>query len=520
MRRCSFDPSYTSPWEEVGMTRRAKREQNDIFIWNRKYQVGIEKVDKQHRKLVDLINALARELEDECDPATLSRVLDELTSYAAYHFKAEENLMHEWQIDAEFAAEHRESHAAFIREVTEARLTAEGNAQQVTTRILTFLSRWLILHILGTDMRMANEIIALEKGLSPADAKERALSKAAEAHDVLLQAMGELYEALATRTQDSFMANRQLKEEIALHQEAENQRHMFFMAIEHSPVAIFITDAEGVFEYANPKFVELTGYGMADLSGQTPRILRSGDMPEQAYTDFWKSISGKNEWFGEFHNRRKDGSVFWAKTSVTPIMDGNGTITHFLTIQEDVSERKAMEEELHRSHASLKASLEQQRDTSRDLALLNEATDLMLTCQSEAELCRACAQMAGELALGNGGGLALADGAGFRTVLTWGNAAPMPEHFDAARCWGLRRGHLHETLHPGLDLTCSHFQKEPDHPGLCLPLLVKGRAVGVLHVSLEDGINAASRTRTIHLAAALGNAFKLTLMSLRRDTGP
>lgn len=502
------------------MKPRARKEQDEIFVWSRKYQVGIVKVDKQHKRLVDLINTLARKMEDDSDPSLLMQVFDELASYAAYHFKAEEGLMQEWQVDPVFEKGHRDSHASFIREVSRARLAAREHPQQVTTRTLTFLSRWLILHILGTDMRMANEIIALEKGLSPEEARARAQAKAADSNEVLLQAMGELYETLAARTHDAYRANRQLKEEIALHEAAEKGRQLLLMAIEHSPAATFITNAEGVFQYVNPTFTELTGYAMPELVGQTPRILKSGAMPEEAYADFWRCISGKNEWFGEFHNKRKDGSTYWARASVTPIADGDGNVTHYLTIQEDVTGKKLLEDELKQSHARLLAASERQQGQTEDFAGLNEAFGLLETCLTEEEARAACARMAERMALGSGGSLALAEPneQAFTVVATWGQDPAMAPGFQSNQCWALRRGLAHETFGPDKGLTCSHYRQEAGAPSLCLPLLARGRALGVLHICLPPDADQADRDRAARLGTALGKALMLTLRAIRLES--
>ena len=499
------------------MKPRGNKIQSDIFVWSGKYQIGIAKIDQQHKKLVALINALAKKLADQADAEALMSVFDDLASYANYHFRTEENLMQEWNIDAEFEAGHRNAHASFVQEVTKARNSARSAPHQMSTKTLTFLSKWLILHILGTDMRMANEIFALEKGLTPKEARARAIEKTADSHEVLLQAMSELYESLAARTQEFLSANRQLKEEIAFHQRAEVQLRKLSLAVENSPVSTFITNAEGMFEYVNPKFVEVTGYTMSDLVGQTPRILKSGDMPDAAYAEFWKSIAGKSEWFGEFHNCRKNGELYWGKTSVTPILDAQGTVTHYLTIQEDVTDRKLTEEALARSHAQLVASLSELQDQSKDFALLNAASDLFQTCVSPDELYLAVARMAEQLALGQGGALAVADTTDqpLRTVAAWGQGATMPEEFPGSTCWAIRRSQIHEVRAPAKDLVCSHFTAAMDMPYLCLPLVVQGKLLGLMHVAAAADLGAAQWARLTQVSCALGNAFKLALTNIR-----
>lgn len=496
------------------MKPRAKKAKPEIFVWNSKYQIGIAHIDRQHKKLVSLINTLGNRLAVDSDPVASMEVFDELASYANYHFRAEENLMHECRVDGEFATSHKASHASFVAEVARARNSAQDEPLLVLTKTLGFLSRWLIFHILGTDMRMANEIIALEKGLTPAEARNRAIEKMSDTHEVLLRALNEMYENLGSRNQDFLRANKQLKAELEFHRQAEMELRKLSMAVEHSPASTFITDANGVFEYVNPKFVEVTGYTMEEVAGKTPRVLKSGDIPDEAYAEFWRSISGKNQWFGEFRNRRKNGELYWDKMSVTPILNQNGVVTHFLAIQEDITTQKAAEEELKRSHAQLLSSMSDLREQAHDLALLNQASDLLQTCTTEAEACQAVAHMAEKLALGSGGALALASGRTFATAVAWGKDADMAASFNADACWGLRRGQPHE-VNAANGLLCSHFRKPPRPPLFCCPLVVQGETVGLLHVRDAAGSEGARWTRVMQVAMALGNAFKLALTNIR-----
>lgn len=492
------------------------RTRPDIFAWSGKYRVGIAKVDQQHKKLVTLINALARQHTEQAKPAVLVKVLDELASYTNYHFKTEESLMREYGVDAEFQIGHQQAHASFIQEVERATVLAQRNPQAISTRTLTFLSRWLIQHILGTDMRMANEIIALEKGLTPQEARDRAISQVADSNEVLLGAMGELYENLAVRTQEYLQANQQLKSELAFHQHAESQLRTLSVAIEHSPVSTFITDANGVFEYVNPKFVELTGYTMDDVRGKTPRMLKSGDAPDEIYAAMWESISAGKGWFGEFHNRRRNGESYWDRVSVTPIIDGHGAVTHFLAIQEDITDQKVAKEQLIRSHAQLAAATSALDEQARDLSILNQTTELLQNSLSASEAYRAVAYMAEQLALGAGGALlVMAEGDSRLTkVATWGGGPGLPDSFPSECCWAMRRGQAHAVRDPEAGPICDHFLAPPTTPYVCLPLLLKGRLLGLLHVGTGGTVEEARWQRLTRVGTALGNAIKPVLGKL------
>jgi PAS domain S-box-containing protein len=119
-----------------------------------------------------------------------------------------------------------------------------------------------------------------------------------------------------------------------------------FVAVEQSPSAVVITDVDGVIEYVNRKFYDLTGFNANEVIGKNPRILKSGFQPPEFYEEMWKTISSGEEWRGEFHNRRKDGTYFWESAIIAPIKDKDGTITNFIALKEDVTHQKHADERL------------------------------------------------------------------------------------------------------------------------------------------------------------------------------
>lgn len=124
-------------------------------------------------------------------------------------------------------------------------------------------------------------------------------------------------------------------------------------AVEQSPVAIVITNTEGLIEYVNPKYEELTGYKFEEVKGKKTNVLRSGHTTKDEYRRLWETIISGNEWRGEFHNRKKNGELFWASTSISPIKNGGGEVKYYLAIKEDITERKELMNEL--IHAKDKA---------------------------------------------------------------------------------------------------------------------------------------------------------------------
>ena len=128
-------------------------------------------------------------------------------------------------------------------------------------------------------------------------------------------------------------------------------------AVQQSPVMVCITDLNGNFEYANPKATELTGYTLEELVGQNPRILNSGEKSKEEYRILWETLKLGKEWHGEFHNKKKNGELFWSAASISPIIDSGGNLTHYLAVQEDITERKIFEKEIKHLNTNLEQKI-------------------------------------------------------------------------------------------------------------------------------------------------------------------
>ena len=131
--------------------------------------------------------------------------------------------------------------------------------------------------------------------------------------------------------------------------ESETRLRNLARAVEQSPVSIVITDRAGHIEFVNPKFTQVSGYTAKEALGQNPRFLKSGETPAELYRQMWKTLLAGQEWRGEFHNKRKDGALFWESASISPVRDDAGEITHFIAVKEDLSEKKSLEAQFLRA---------------------------------------------------------------------------------------------------------------------------------------------------------------------------
>jgi len=134
------------------------------------------------------------------------------------------------------------------------------------------------------------------------------------------------------------------------------QMRKYFRAIQQSGNAILITDADGNIEYANPRFSEVTGYTLEEVFGNTPRILKSGKQSPEFYAKLWSDITSGRVWHGTFHNRKKDGSLYWESSTIAPVMDDRGAVTHYVAVKEDVTARRLAEEQLRKLSQAVEQS--------------------------------------------------------------------------------------------------------------------------------------------------------------------
>ncbi len=127
---------------------------------------------------------------------------------------------------------------------------------------------------------------------------------------------------------------------------AEKQLKLLSRSVEQNPISISITDTNGYFEYVNPVFEKITGYSLKEIKGKTPRILKSGHHSPEFYKDLWRTILAGKDWKGELRNKKKNGQPYWIQAIISPILNNHGKVTNFVSLREDITERKKLSEDL------------------------------------------------------------------------------------------------------------------------------------------------------------------------------
>lgn len=126
----------------------------------------------------------------------------------------------------------------------------------------------------------------------------------------------------------------------------EERLKLLNRAVESSSLAIQITDADGNVIYINPFFTTISGYSFEEIFGKNLRLLKSGNQSNSFYKELWDTILSGKDWNGEIQNKRKNGELYWVRSSISPIINKDGKITNFVAINEDITEKKKMIEDL------------------------------------------------------------------------------------------------------------------------------------------------------------------------------
>ena len=110
--------------------------------------------------------------------------------------------------------------------------------------------------------------------------------------------------------------------------------------------AVFITDPDGRIVWVNEAFTAMSGYCFDEVAGSTPRVLNSGVQTRDRYAELWQTILAGESWRGEFVNRHRSGELYTVHQTITPLLDADGQITHFVAVHEDVTPLRASQARL------------------------------------------------------------------------------------------------------------------------------------------------------------------------------
>jgi two-component system, cell cycle sensor histidine kinase and response regulator CckA len=119
---------------------------------------------------------------------------------------------------------------------------------------------------------------------------------------------------------------------------AEAERERLMAAIDQAGEIVCITDPAGIIQYVNPAFETVTGYTREEVTGQNPRMLKSGKQDGAFYGELWATVSGGRTWKGRMVNRRKDGALYTEEATISPVCDAEGRILSYVAVKRDITE--------------------------------------------------------------------------------------------------------------------------------------------------------------------------------------
>jgi PAS domain S-box-containing protein len=160
-----------------------------------------------------------------------------------------------------------------------------------------------------------------------------------------------------------------IKEDISSRKLSEKQLYKFSKVVEQSPNMILITDAELIIEYVNPAFTNKSFYNSEDIVGRPYKYLKLAKTDEVEYEDLWETLAEGKVWHSEIIDKRKNGELYWLDVFINPIFDDEKKIVNYVSIMQDISNRKRVEEELQELNLSLEQKVVER---TSELSITNE----------------------------------------------------------------------------------------------------------------------------------------------------
>jgi len=171
----------------------------------------------------------------------------------------------------------------------------------------------------------------------------------------------------------------QLQDKVEKLEQSQELIRKLSRAVEQSPVSVLMTDTEGVVEYVNDYFSEITGYTREEALGKNPNMLQSGYHDKRFYAELWNTIKVGGQWRGEFCNRRKNGELYWVAGSISTVRDHSGIVTHFVAIEVDITQDKMLANR-ERAQQLVRAAIwdmKKSEDIDSVLSSFGDALDLL-----------------------------------------------------------------------------------------------------------------------------------------------
>ena len=296
-------------------------------------------------------------------------------------------------------------------------------------------------------------------------------------HEAEVLARVKTHLGVSTMHRQLLCQNDRLISEIAERKRTEQELRTLSRAVEQSANAVMVTNRQGIIEFVNPAFSSSTGYAPEEALGKSPNILKSGKHSAEIYQNLWDTIRHGNIWKGELQNQKKSGQFYWDSVTISPVKDGAGDITHYVTVQEDITVRK-------------QAEIDRAKQT-RELGILNNLGTLLQICDSERDTYDVFTRICKQLFSTDSGVLALIDDTqnSIQPVASWGPLSlPLPQIEATGDDPDVRRIMSFDDMAGPRNCACPYLHQAPDAllGCFCLPLVTDRETVGRVSVFISQ----------------------------------
>lgn len=273
------------------------------------------------------------------------------------------------------------------------------------------------------------------------------------------------------------------------------------LIVQHATDSMVFTDADGLVVWANRPFEAMSGYSLPEMIGKKPgSVLQGQDTDSGTVAEISAAIKDRRTIRTELLNYTKKGFPYWIDLTITPVFNDKGTLTHFMSIERDITDAKGLVQQTQEA-------LRQETERKRERRLLAQMSEWLFSAQSLEELQNVVERAMSRLFPNTNGVLYIYSNS--RDVLDrtvdWGDG-DFAKHLHPDQCWALRRGRAYSFGASEIDFACEHVEDER-HPYFCLPIIAHGDTIGLLHIVFPE--LEAVRDKAECLAEQLGPTFEM-----------
>jgi len=319
---------------------------------------------------------------------------------------------------------------------------------------------------------------------------------------------------------------RNIAERRRVNEELKKERDFTSAVLEIAGAQVVVLDRTGRIVRFNRSCELLTGYSFQEVNGKyiweiltddeaatRNRVERelAGDFPGM-HESYWIIRSGERR------------LISW---STTVLLDDNKNVEYLIATGADITERRQVEKDLQEANNKLETWVGDLKERTQEMTLLSEMGELLQSCESFEEAYAVSAQYIQKLFPSEYGALCLTSASKdmVEAVEMWGDPAPTERAFTPSDCWALRRGRLHLVDVPQPGLMCAHVIGKQSAKYLCVPLMARGEALGILHLRDAEATGQqgaewqGSSEHKQRLARAVADQIAMALANLRlRET--